>query len=294
MPDTGVTLSKMNITSQTIKDILKDLLYITAGAIFLAMGLVFFLVPNKIATGGVAGLAIVVHYLTSFPTGLTMLVLNIPLLVVGLIYLGKKFLLRTIIAIILASFFIDFFAINLKFPRLTDQLMLATIYGGVFVGIGLALVFKADASAGGGTVVARIISQKTRFKTGQVLFAIDVFVISSAALSFQNVELALWGFLTIFIASQVVDLVLTGKPFAKVVHVVSNQFDEIGQHIIDDLGRSATIVEARGLYSGEKKKMVMVVVDSSQIFRLRDIVRRHDPEAFMIVSDAREILGKGF
>jgi uncharacterized membrane-anchored protein YitT (DUF2179 family) len=216
------------------------------------------------------------------------------LLVVGLIYLGKKFLFRTIIAIVLASFFIDFFAINLNFQRLTDQLMLATIYGGVFVGIGLALVFKADASAGGGTVVARIISQKTRFKTGQVLFAIDVFVISSAALSFQNVELALWGFLTIFIASQVVDLVLTGKPFAKVVHVVSNQFDEIGQHIINDLGRSATIVEARGLYSGEKKKMVMVVVDSSQIFRLRDIVRRHDPEAFMIVSDAREILGKGF
>ncbi len=274
--------------------LLRDLVYLTLGAVFLAAGLVFFLIPNKIATGGVAGLSIVGHYLSGFPTGAIMLTLNLPLLAVGLKYFGKKFLLRTIYAIILASFLTDLFVINLHFERLTDQLMLATIYGGVLVGVGLALVFKADASAGGGTVIARIISQKTRFKTGQVLFTMDVFVISSAALTFQNVELALWGFLTIFIASQVVDLILTGKPFAKVVHLVTNQTSEIGEQIISDLGRSATIVEAKGLYSGEKKNLLMVVVDSSQIFRLRDIVQTHDPDAFMIVSDAREILGKGF
>ncbi|UCF63925.1 MAG: YitT family protein [bacterium] len=274
--------------------LLRDLVYLTLGAVFLAAGLVFFLIPNKIATGGVAGLSIVGHYLSGFPTGAIMLTLNLPLLAVGLKYFGKKFLLRTIYAIILASFLTDLFVINLHFEKLTDQLMLATIYGGVLVGVGLALVFKADASAGGGTVIARIISQKTRFKTGQVLFTMDVFVISSAALTFRNVELALWGFLTIFIASQVVDLILTGKPFAKVVHLVTNHTSEIGEQIISDLGRSATIVEAKGLYSGEKKNLLMVVVDSSQIFRLRDIVQAHDPDAFMIVSDAREILGKGF
>lgn len=274
--------------------LLRDLVYLTLGAVFLAAGLVFFLIPNKIATGGVAGLSIVGHYLSGFPTGAIMLTLNLPLLAVGLKYFGKKFLLRTIYAIILASFLTDLFVINLHFEKLTDQLMLATIYGGVLVGVGLALVFKADASAGGGTVIARIISQKTRFKTGQVLFTMDVFVISSAALTFRNVELALWGFLTIFIASQVVDLILTGKPFAKVVHLVTNHTSEIGEQIISDLGRSATIVEAKGLYSGEKKSLLMVVVDSSQIFRLRDIVQAHDPDAFMIVSDAREILGKGF
>lgn len=272
----------------------RNLIYVTLGAVFLAFGLVFFLIPNKIATGGVAGLSIVGHYLSGFPTGAIMLTLNLPLLAIGLKYFGKKFLLRTIYAIILASFLTDFFIINLHFERLTDQLMLATIYGGVMVGVGLALVFKGDASAGGGTVIARIISQKTRFKTGQVLFAIDVFVISSAAITFRNVELALWGFLTIFIASQVVDLILTGKPFAKVVHLVTNHAREIGEHIISDLGRSATILEAKGLYSGEEKNLLMVVVDSTQIYHLRDIVLLHDPEAFMIVSDAREILGKGF
>ena len=107
-------------------------------------------------------------------------------------------------------------------------------------------------------------------------------------------ELALWGFLTIFIASEVVDLILPGKPFAKVVHLATNNAKEIGEHTISDLGRSATILEARGLYSGEEKNLLMVVVDSTQIDPLRDIVQLHDPETFMIVSDAREILGKGF
>ncbi|MBN2366594.1 MAG: YitT family protein [Calditrichaeota bacterium] len=274
--------------------LLRDMVYLLVGAVFLAMGLVFFLIPNKIATGGVAGLAIVFHYLLGFPTGITMLVLNIPLMLIGLIFLGRKFLLKTILAIILASFFTDFFSINLGFQSLTDNLMLATIYGGLSVGVGLGLVFRGDASAGGGTILARILSQKTHFKTGQVLFIIDVGVITSAALTFQNIELALWGFLTIFIASQIVDLLLTGKPFAKVVHIVTGKVDEIGEHIMNDLGRSATILPARGLFSGEDRNLIMVVVDASQVFHLRDIVRLHDREAFMIVSEAREILGKGF
>ncbi len=272
----------------------RDLFYILFGSIFLAMGLVFFLVPNKIATGGIAGLAIIFHHLLSVPTGMTMLVLNIPLMLVGLKFLGKQFLLRTIGAIIAASFFIDFFAINLHLPGLTDHLMLATIYGGLCVGVGLGLVFKGDASAGGGTVVARVVSRRSRFKTGQVLFAIDIGVITSAAIAFRSVELALWGFLTIFIASQVVDLILTGKPFAKVVHLVTREVDAIGEHIVKDLGRNATILPARGFHSGEEKSMMMVVVDASQLHRLRDIVRLHDPGAFMIISDVREILGKGF
>jgi uncharacterized membrane-anchored protein YitT (DUF2179 family) len=277
-----------------LKCLLRDLAYSFLGSISLALGLVFFLIPNKIATGGVAGLAIVLHYIIDFPTGLIMLVLNIPLLLIGLKYLGKKFLLKTLFAIVTMSFFTDFFVINLHFQALTNHLMLATLYGGLLVGIGLGLIFKGDASAGGGTILARVISQKSRFKTGQVLLTIDIFVISSAAITFQNVELALWGFITIFIASQLVDLILTGKPYAKVIHIVTNEVESIGEHIINDLGRSATILNARGLFSGEPKNLLLVVVDSSQIYNLRDIVRLHDKNAFMIVVDAKEILGQGF
>jgi uncharacterized membrane-anchored protein YitT (DUF2179 family) len=197
-------------------------------------------------------------------------------------------------AILAASFFTDFFSINLAFQSLTDHLMLATIYGGLLIGLGLGLIFKGDASAGGGTILARIISQNSRFKTGQVLFTTDVAVIISAAFAFRNVELALWGFITIFISSQLVDLILTGKPFAKVVHIVTGHIEKVGELIVQDLGRSATILRTRGLTSVEERNMIMVVVDSNQIYRLRDIVRLNDPEAFMYVTDAREILGKGF
>ncbi len=273
---------------------LRDLFFLIIGAIALALGMVLFLIQNKIATGGVAGLSIVVHHLTNLPTGLVMLGLNIPLMVIGLKNLGKKFLIKTLIAIFAASFFTDFFSINLHFHTLTDNLMLATIYGGLLVGLGLGLIFKGDASAGGGTILARVISQKSRMKTGQILFSIDVFVVSTAAIVFKNIELALWGFLTIFIATQIVDLILTGKPFAKVVHILTDQVEEMGTHIVRDLGRSATFLPVKELDTHEKKNLILLVVDASQIYHLRDIVRLHDPAAFMIVSDAREILGKGF
>ncbi len=284
----------MEAKNQNLKFLVRDLIYIVLGGIILALGLVLFLIPNKIATGGIAGLSIVVHYLIGFPTGLVMLVLNIPLLFIGFKFIGKQFLFRTLLGVIIASFFTDFFDINIGLQALTDNRLLATLYGGLMIGVGLGLVFKGDASAGGGTILARVISQKSRFKTGQVLFSIDVLVITSAALTFKNVELALWGFITIFIASQIVDLILTGKPFAKVVHIVTKSVGEIGEQVITDLGRTATIFQAKGLYSGEAKNIMMVVVDASQIHRLRDIVRVHDPDAFMIVNDAKEIMGKGF
>ncbi len=277
-----------------LRYLVRDIIYIVFGTACLALGLVFFLIPNKIATGGVAGLSIVFHYLIGYPTGIIMLILNIPLLLTGLKYLGKVFLIKTLLAVILLSFFTDFFAINLKLHALTNNLLLATLYGGLMVGLGLGIIFKGDASAGGGTILARVLSKRTRFKTGQVLFVIDLTVITSAAFVFANIELALWGFISIFVGSQIVDLILTGKPFAKVVHIVTNETEAIGEHIVRDLERSATILNARGLYSGDPKKMMMVVIDSSQVIHLRDIVHLHDPDAFMIVMDAKEILGKGF
>jgi uncharacterized membrane-anchored protein YitT (DUF2179 family) len=268
-----------------------DVLFILMGSILLALSLVFFLIPNKIVTGGIAGLAIVLHYMIELPTGLIMLILNLALLLVGLKYLGKKFLYRTLITIVLTSFFTDFFSINLKLGALTRNFMLATLYGGLLIGLGLGLIFKGDSSAGGGTIIARVISDRSRFRTGQVLLAIDVIVVTSAAVTFRNIELALWGFITIFISSQIIDLILTGKPFAKVVHIVTQDIEGIRSHIIQDLGKGITILPIQGLISDKKRNLMMVIIDSNQIYRLRDIVRYHDSEAFVIVMDATEILG---
>jgi uncharacterized membrane-anchored protein YitT (DUF2179 family) len=284
----------MEDPSYNRKNFLRDLIYILIGSIILALALVFFLVPNRIAPGGVAGLSLILHHLFGLPTGMVMLVLNIPMFLIGYHILGKSFAVRTLIAMVLFSFFTDLFSINLHFPALTQNIFLATLYGGLLVGTGLGFVFKGDATAGGATILAKILTEKTRFKTGQILLMFDFFVISMAGFAFKNVELALWAFITIFISSQMIDLILTGKPFAKIVHIVTDHVNEIGEHIVTDLGRSATILEGKGLYTGKPKNVLMVVIDSSQISILRDIVKLHDPEAFMIVMDAREILGKGF
>lgn len=273
---------------------LRDILYLLLGTISLALGLDLFLVPNKIATGGVAGLSIVMHYLVHLPTGMLMLLLNIPMFIFGWRFFGRVFLVRTGIAMLLVSFFTDFFAINLHLSALTDNLILATLYGGLLVGVGLGLVFKGDASAGGGTILAKVISQRTRFKTGQILFMIDLVVITSAAIVFRNVELALWGFITIFIGSQIVDLILTGKPFAKVVYVVSDEADRIGRQISSQITRGTTLLKGQDVVANASRNILVVVVDPSQISRLRDLVRRMDPDAFMVVTEASEILGKGF
>jgi len=284
-------MKKKNLTFRTEA---RDLLYILTGSVFLAAGLVFFLIPNKIVTGGVAGLAIVLYYLTGVPTGMMMLLLNIPLILIGWRYLGKLFLLKTIIAIIMTSFLTDLFIINLHLGQLTSQLMLATIYGGIAVGVGLGMIFKGNASAGGGTVVARVISKQSRFKTGQILFALDVLVILTAAITFRNVELALWGFLTIFIASQLVDLILTGKPAAKLALVETSQISLISQGIQQELSRTPAVIPARNPGTSESKEFLLAIIDTGQVNKLRDIVKYIDPQATVIISDARELLGNGF
>jgi uncharacterized membrane-anchored protein YitT (DUF2179 family) len=284
----------MNEKKYTFRTEARDLLYILTGSVFLAAGLVFFLIPNKIVTGGVAGIAIVLHYLIRFPTGMIMLILNIPLILVGWRYLGKLFLIKTIFAILTISFLTDLFIINLHLTQLTSQLMLATIYGGIAVGVGLGMIFKGNASAGGGTVIARLISRTSRFKTGQILFVLDVLVILTAAISFRNVELALWGFLTIFIASQLVDLILTGKPAAKLAIVETRQILQIGQRIQQDLSRTSAVIPARNPGSSESKEFLLAIIDSGQVNKLRDIVKFTDPQATVIISDARELLGNGF
>lgn len=274
--------------------LIRDIVFIISGTVILALSMVFFLIPNRIAPGGVAGLALILFHSFGIPTGLTMLIINLPMFLLGFKLLGKKFAVRTLLAMVLFSFFTDLFSINLHLTALTTNTFLATLYGGLMVGTGLGLVFKGDATAGGVTILARILAEKKRIKTGSVMLFSDLIVISLAGVVFRNVELALWAFITIFISSQMIDLILTGRAFARVVQIVTTNPEGIGEHIIRDLGRTATILDGKGLFTGQGKAVILVAIDPSQVSVLTDIVKLHDSEAFMIIQDAREILGKGF
>lgn len=284
----------MNNTKYSLHSELRDFLYILGGSLFLAAGLVFFLIPNKIVTGGIAGLAIILHHVSGAPTGLMILLLNVPLIIIGWHYLGRRFLVKTSVTIFLISFLTDLFIINLGFNRLTEQLMLATLYGGAAIGIGLGLVFRGNSSAGGWTVLARVITQKTHLTTGKILFWLDMVVILTAAIVFRNVELALWGLLTIFIASQIIDVILSGKPFSKMVYIESKNNMLLGQQIHHHLGRRVALLPTRRLDSNESSELLVVVIEANQVNKLRDLVKQYDATASVIISDSRELLGKIF
>ena len=194
---------------------------ILLGSFVVAFGIVGFLSPNHIATGGTAGLAIVLHSLINLPIGVLMALVNVPLILVGLNYLGKGFAIKTIICIGFIVICVDALNQWIHLPSLSSNLMLATLYGGVTVGTGLGLIFKGGASAGGGTILAKIIAAHTSLKTSSIILILDALVVASAGLVFHSIELALWSLISIYVGSKLIDLILVGANNQKIVHISS-------------------------------------------------------------------------
>jgi len=270
-------------------------LFITIGSFFLAFGVVGFLSPNDIATGGTAGLAIIFHSLFNISIGTLFTLINIPLLAVSIKYLGKYFALKTTIAIVLMGGCIDILAKVLGLNTLSNDPILATLYGGVLVGAGLGFIFKGGGSAGGGTIIASIITSKTTMKTGTVMLILDAIVVTAAGFVFNSVELALWSMISIYTATKLIDLILTGRPNEKIVHISSVKcLIKLGKLIKDTIGVSGTIVKGNDLSSTENKDIIFVVVPINKLNILKQIVKADDNQAKMIVMEASELLGSKY
>jgi uncharacterized membrane-anchored protein YitT (DUF2179 family) len=266
--------------------------FIILGSLTLAFGVVGFLSPNNIATGGTAGLAIVLHHVVKLPIGVLMALINIPLLVVSLKYLGKQFAIKTIVCIFCIVVFVDALSQLLSLPNLSNNLLLATLYGGVTVGLGLGLIFKGGASAGGGTILAKIISSKIDIKTSTVVLLLDAFVVISAGFVFKSTELALWSLISIYVASKLIDTVLIGAQNQKIVHISSSKnLNELSSLIYQNLGVSGTIVSGKNLGVTEHKDIVFIMIDKNRLNALKQLVASYDVDIKMIVMEATEILG---
>jgi len=265
---------------------------ITIGSFMLAFGVVAFLSPNKIATGGTAGLAIVLHHLFKLPIYVLILLINIPLLLLSIKSLGKRFAFNTTIGIILISFFV---ALLTKFnlvTSLSNNLLLATLYGGIAIGIGLGLIFKAGASAGGGTILAKIIAAKTNIKTSTIILVLDAIVIILAGVVFNSLETALWSLISIYVASKLIDAILVGAPNKKIVHISSSKnLTELSHLIFEQLSIKGTIVTGNNLASTEHKDIIFIMVDKNKLGILKQLVSSYDKNVIMIVMEAAEILG---
>jgi uncharacterized membrane-anchored protein YitT (DUF2179 family) len=284
----------MNIANSAVRQELKNGTYLIAGTLLVALGVILFLAPNRIATGGTPGMAILLsHLIPEVSLGIVMLAINVPLLLVGMKYLGRGFGIRTIVTICLISVFVDYFQIVLELAPVSHDLLLVTLFGGVIIGIGVGLILRGNSSAGGSTIIARILAGRYGVKPGHTILAIDAFVIIASAFVFNGIEPSLWSLISIYVTSRCINIILTGGPSEKVVHIVTDKEQLLSRKIIEYLGPNGTILSGRGLQESEEKTMIFVVVDSSRITVLRDLIRQNDPDAFMIVMEASEMLGRG-
>ncbi|MGO0121941.1 YitT family protein [Desulfothermobacter acidiphilus] len=274
------------------KGVIRDLLLILSGSMVMALGLDLLLVPNKIAPGGVSGLATVLHYLLHLPVGAVMLALNVPIFLWGFWRLGWGVGFRSILGTIAFSVAVDLLA-PLSSP-LTSDAMLASLYGGVVVGLGLALVYRGKGSTGGTALVAAILRSYTGVNVGQLLFMVDGLVVAAAGIAFRSAELAMYALLSLFVSSWVIDLIQEGISETKAFLIISEKHPLIANAVLQEMDRGLTIWEGRGGFTGQPRTLLLAVVARSEVARLKETVYRIDPRAFMILADVHEVIGEGF
>lgn len=273
---------------------LRDYSLIVIGCISASLGYVLFLVPHNIPPGGVSSLSMIFHHYFNTPFGLVMLAFNIPIFIFAVKMLGGVFGIRTLVGLILLSLFSDFFTYVIKLHTPTDVTLLATLYGGVLLGFGLGLVFRGGGSTGGSDIIGRIIGKYTNLSTGHGILIVDAFVIALFASLMRSYEPALYGFISLFLSSRVIDVVLEGREYARAVYVFSKYPDEIAGRITKDLNRGVSILHGEGIYTKTRERILFCVVTRKEVQKLRDLIAEEDGEAFVVVASVHEVLGRGF
>jgi uncharacterized membrane-anchored protein YitT (DUF2179 family) len=268
---------------------------IIVGSFILAAGFVLFITPYKIMPGGVYGIAIALHYLFDMPVGMTALSMDIPLTLLGIKILGPRFGYKTVIGFLLTALFVD--GLTLIYgsePLVENEPLLSSIFGGVFLGFGLGLIFKAKATSGGTDIVAMIVSKYTKLPVGQLLIYVDSAIVLLGLLIFHDWKIPLYSLIVIFITGKVIDTVLQGVSYDKTLFIISDHFEAIRNKIIIDLERGGTYIHGTGMFNGAQKTIIFTVVNRREMAVLQEYIHEIDPKAFVTVINANEILGEGF
>ncbi len=263
---------------------------IVVGCVLGGLAFPLFLVPNSIAPGGLTGLATILHHLFDTPVGTTSLLMNVPLFIISYKTLGGGFAFRSLIATLLFSLSIDFIPVS----AVTNDPLLASVFGGVLVGFGLGLILRGGATTGGTDMVARMIHERfPHITVGMFLLFIDCLVVLLAGF-FIEIEYALYAFICLYVASKVIDVIMMGFTKEKACYIITANTEEIKSTIMHTMDRGLTVLSAEGGYSGQKRPVLLCVISAQEVGRMKAIVRSIDQNAFMFISDAHEVLGEGF
>ena len=282
---------------QKFLTILKNFVLMTLGAFIYGFGIAVFLDPNHLAPGGVSGLSIIINSVVDIGTGVWILLINIPILIIGLIVFKFKFLMGTLYATAFSSAVIEVIdrGFSHLIPDMHDHLLIAAAAGGILVASGIGLVFRGGGSTGGFDIIVKLLRRKFRhMKTGALYLALDITVLTLSAIAFHDVLVAMYAVVTVFTNSVVLDIVLYGKDNAKMVYIVTDAPDAVADRLMKEVETGVTMLHGEGAYTRKNKKVLMCVLHDHQYPQLRDIVKQEDKNAFLIVTKATEIFGEGY
>lgn len=263
------------------------------GSALAAVGFQFFTFPNSIVSGGVTGIAQIIHLLSNLPVGVLIIVMNIPLFIIGWKHLGVHSLVGALVVMILNSVLIDLLAMTDIVA--TDEPLLAAVYGGVINGAGYGLIYTAGTTGGGTDIVAKLLRRKYSYiNFGTLQLGLNVVVVITFAILFQKYDSCMYTMIEMFISSKVINLVLYGPGVSEVCYIISDEGVKLKDAITHGMGRGVTFLRGEGAWSGKEKHVILCVVKRPEIARLRNIVRSVDENAFVIMSEAKDVFGKGF
>lgn len=279
---------------QAAHQTLLDTVYDIAGSFALAAGIDCFIEPAQIAPGGVSGLALLLRHLWGLPVGLTTLALNLPILVAAFTRLGRGFTLKSLKTLLISSAVLDLI-VTPFFPQYTGDRMLGSIFGGLFVGAGLGLIFLRGSTTAGTDIISFLIERRyPHVQLGAALMAVDCIVLGLSMLVFRDLEAGLFGLIALFCQSKVINGIVYGLDRGKQVLILSEKTADIAARIIGELYRTATFLQSRGAYSGQGGEALLCVVRVQEYHRLKAIVYEEDPNAFLIATDTNAVHGEGF
>lgn len=268
----------------------KQALFFTFGSLLAAVGLDIFLVPNKIIDGGITGISIISSHLSHLPLGMFIILFNIPFLYIGYKQIGRTFALSTLFSIVSLSIWVS---ILHAVPVLTKDVFLASIFGGVILGIGVGLIIRYGGSLDGTEIIAILVDKKSGFSVGEIVMFFNLFILTSAGFVF-GWDKALYSLITYFVAFKMIDITIEGLDESKAVFIISNKGEEIAEQLMIRLGRGVTFLEGMGGYSKEKKNIIYLVVTRLEVAKLKEIINEIDSEAFLTISGVHDVMGVNY
>ncbi len=280
------------MSREKIKKIIIEFLGTIVGSAIMAFGVSSFLLPNQLSSGGFSGVATITYYLLNIPMGLMIMILNVPLFILAGYKIGREFFIKSLIGTVSLSVFIDIFD---RYPAVTTDRFLACIYGGAIIGIGTAIILRVGASTGGTELIANIIKVYNPYiSMSSYLAVIDIIIIALNVIFFKHIEIGLYSAIAIYLYGQMIDIIFEGVYYTKLMFIISDRNEEIAKEITTDVKRGVTGLYGKGMFK-EKDKLVLICAASrGDISKIKDIAKKIDGKCFIIIANAREVLGKGF